>query len=755
MNIFIIEDEAIVGMDIQRRLERMGYSVSGVFSTGEEAIKMLGKTIPDLIIMDINLMGGLNGIETAERIHEEFDLPIIYLTAYADDETLKRAKLTDPYGYILKPFQEKELQAAVEIAIYKHTLKLQATESEIKFRTLFDYSYDAIFLLKDFVITDCNKKSLDIFGYTKEEFIGKRPHLLSPLTQPDGSDSRVKGTQILNDALKGIPQVFEWTHTRKDGANFDAEVSLNKVIINKETYVQAIVKDITEQKKTRDMLLLTQFTVDHASESILWIQSDGRFMYMNEASIKLLGYAHEDYSSLSIYDIDHGLTFERGVEIWNKAKSDGHAQFESTYRRKNGELLPVEVSAKYMKYQNKHIVVCFVRDLTKQRLAEAEKRMIEEERLKINKLESVGTLAGGIAHDFNNILAAILGNISLAKMYLKNNIEKAAVKIDEAEKSVFRARDLTQQLLTFSRGGVPVRKTALLAPLLKKSTLFALKGSSVQANFNIREDLYPVDIDEGMISQAINNLIINAMQSMPDGGSIDVYADNIILENNTTIDGLQLEKGRYIKILITDHGIGIKPEYIDKIFDPYFTTKENGIGLGLTTAFSIIKKHGGHITVNSELGIGTTFTVYMIASPEHIDVNDNMEKPIYGKGKILLMDDDEAVLNIAGEMLTALGYEVEHAKNGVEAIEKYKKMFEQGNPFDLVIMDLTIPGGMGGKDAIKKLLALDKHVKAIVSSGYSNDPIMGNYKEYGFVGVAAKPYKLKELSEIVQKAIKQ
>jgi len=635
------------------------------------------------------------------------------------------------------------------------TLETKTVESELEFRTLFDHSYDAIFLIRDFVIIDSNKKTLNLFGYTKEEIVGKSPMYLSPTIQPDGSDSYKKGMQKMNDTLKGIPQFFEWTHTKKSGTNFDAEISLNRIVIDKETYVQAIVRDITEQKKTKDMLLLTQFTIDHASESIFWIRSDGGIMYTNEASIELLGYSHEEYKSMAIYDIDHDFNIEKSAEIWRRAKKDGHFRFESRYCKKNGELLPVEVTANYVKYQDKHIVACFVRDITKQKLAETEKRRMEEERLKMNKLESIGMLAGGIAHDFNNILTTILGNISLAKIYLKNDIKKVDAKINEAEKALFRARDLTQQLLTFSRGGVPVKKTILLEPLIKESVLFALRDSSVQVNFNISEDIFPTDVDEGMIGQAINNLIINAVQAMPDGGSIDVAVDNIILENKTTIEGLQLEKGSYVKITIKDHGIGISNEHIAKIFDPYFTTKEKRTGLGLATTFSIIQKHGGHITVNSELGIGTIFNIYLVASPEHITINRKTNKPVYGQGKILIMDDDEDILNIAGEMLSTLGYEVEYAKNGVEAIDKYKKMLEQNNPFDLVIMDLTIPGGMGGKDAIKGLLALDRHVKAIVSSGYSDDPIMGNHTEYGFVGVALKPYKLNELSEIVQKAIKQ
>jgi CheY-like chemotaxis protein len=314
-----------------------------------------------------------------------------------------------------------------------------------------------------------------------------------------------------------------------------------------------------------------------------------------------------------------------------------------------------------------------------------------------------------------------------------------------------RAKDLTQQLLTFSKGGIPIKKTISLAEILKDTATFTLSGSSVECKLAIKEDLWPVEADVGQISQVIHNLIINADQAMPEGGIIGVNAENFIVRIDTT---LPLQKGNYVKISIKDQGIGIPKEYLSKIFDPYFSTKQKGSGLGLTVAYSIIKNHEGYITVDSEMGAGTTFSIYLPASTKQIQIEKIKEiKPIFGKGKILVMDDEEIIRDALGEILTTLEYQVNFAKNGEEAIALYKQAKEVNEPFDAVIMDLTIRGGMGGKEAIKKLLEIDSSVKAIVSSGYSTDPVMADYQNYGFSGVVAKPYNIQELSKTLHKII--
>jgi len=402
-----------------------------------------------------------------------------------------------------------------------------------------------------------------------------------------------------------------------------------------------------------------------------------------------------------------------------------------------------------------------------QRIVErtAELAKSNEELLKMQKLESVGILAGGIAHDFNNSLQTILGFVSLAKLHT-NPDEQIYGYLGDSEKAIHQSRALTQQLLTFSKGGEPVKSTVSISELIRGSVKLVLSGSNLTYEIDIPEDLWLVDADRGQMNQVISNLIINADQAMPEGGSIKVSAENIILEE---YDLMPLLAGRYIKIAIKDHGTGISQENLQKIFDPYFTTKQNGNGLGLATTYSIVKKHGGHITVGSKMDVGATFYIYLPASfnkylkehaPERVDRPKNKHlknkyagEPAVCKGKVLLMDDEYLLRDILCEHLKILKYEIEAAEEGLEAIRLYKDACELSKPFDAVIMDLTIPGGMGGKETIKRLLEIDPGVKALVSSGYANDPIVANYKEYGFKDVIAKPYEISELDEILQKVI--
>ena len=382
-----------------------------------------------------------------------------------------------------------------------------------------------------------------------------------------------------------------------------------------------------------------------------------------------------------------------------------------------------------------------------------ERNQIEEELIKIRKLESLGILAGGIAYDFNNMLTAIIGNISLAKIFTKQG-ERAYQLLIESEKASLRAKGLTRQLLTFAKGGGPIKKTVFLKNLIKDTISFTLSGSKTRCKFLIQEDLYPVEVDEGQISQAINNIIINADQAMPEGGVIEIDCKNItISEENTS----SLKKGRYIRIAIKDTGTGIPKELLHKIFDPYFTTKQKGSGLGLATTYSIIKRHNGYIDVDSKLGTGTTFYIHLPASDKEIISKWVVDEEVStnGRGKILLMDDEEAIRRLVSEMFINVKYELAYAADGKEAIELYSKAKESGRPFDVVILDLTIPGGVGGKEAIERLLKIDPYVKAIASSGYHNDSIMADYKTCGFKGIISKPFNFQEFIRTVNSVINE
>lgn len=391
-------------------------------------------------------------------------------------------------------------------------------------------------------------------------------------------------------------------------------------------------------------------------------------------------------------------------------------------------------------------VVLVFRDVT-------DRIKMERELLIARKLEAVGILAGGIAHDFNNILTAILGNLALAKQTLPHD-DRLFRRLAEAEKATIRATGLTKQLLTFAKGGQPVKRPTAIGDLLRDWAGFALRGANVRCEFSLPADLWNVNIDEGQMSQVIHNLVLNAQQAMPEGGVVWISGGNVTVEAGRQEQPLPLRDGPYVKVSIQDHGMGIQPEHLSKIFDPYFTTKQTGSGLGLSTSFSIIKNHDGHIIVQSQPGVGTTFSIYLPASFEPLTPGEAPGVvPHMGQGRILIMDDEEPVRGVLIQMLAHCGYEAEGAGDGAQALDLYRQALEAGRPYHAVIMDLTIPGGMGGRETMEKLLELVPKVKAIVSSGYATDPVMANFRQYGFSGVVTKPYQIGELSRVLHQVL--
>ena len=379
-----------------------------------------------------------------------------------------------------------------------------------------------------------------------------------------------------------------------------------------------------------------------------------------------------------------------------------------------------------------------------------ERRLAEEELFKSRQLKSLGVLAGGLAHDFNNILTGILGNISLARKdeSAGSDLQK---RLEEAEDACKMAKLLANRLLTFSKGGAPVTEPTSIAELIKDTAAFSLAGSKSLARYGLPGDLWPAEIDRGQISQVIYNLVKNAEQAMPEGGTIRIDARNREIRRE---DGLLLDDGVYIEISIRDEGRGIPADMLPSIFDPYFTDKPGGSGLGLTSALSIVKHHKGTITVDSPPGGGTTISVYLPASPgsQPVVTQRGDELP-RGTGRILVMDDSDIIIEVVDVMLRRLGYQPVFAKDGASAIEIFKKSLEGNRRFDAVIMDLTIPGGVGGKEAVKEVLALDPDARVIVASGYADDPIMSNYREHGFSDVITKPFELYDLGAVLQRVL--
>jgi signal transduction histidine kinase/CheY-like chemotaxis protein len=413
-------------------------------------------------------------------------------------------------------------------------------------------------------------------------------------------------------------------------------------------------------------------------------------------------------------------------------------KLEKRYLAKDGQVVwgQLTVSLVHDRHGKPKFVIGLIENI-------GERILLENERIRASKLESIGILAGGIAHDFNNLLTAIIGNISLARNYIEPE-NKAVQRLQQAEKALQQTSELTNQLLTFAKGGDPIKTTVRITDIIKESASFALRGANVRCQFSFVDDLWRTEVDIGQFSQVIQNLVINADHAMPKGGTIIISAENY---KSTSSGVLPLKKGKYIKISLMDSGQGIPQKDIPKIFDPYFSTKDDGSGLGLAIVHSVVNKHNGHIEVESKPGEGTAFHIYIPASLKKVRVQKTDQDKMYkGSGKILLMDDEEMIRDFAKDLLENLGYDIVLASDGEEAVRLFQTAQESGEPFDAVLMDITVPGGMGGKEAIEEILKIDPDVKAIVSSGYAKDPIMSNYKKYGFTGVVPKPYNAEEMS---------
>lgn len=390
-----------------------------------------------------------------------------------------------------------------------------------------------------------------------------------------------------------------------------------------------------------------------------------------------------------------------------------------------------------------------------------ERRRIEEALLKAKKLEAIGTLAGGVAHDFNNLLSIILGSVSLARMDVQPE-DPVFARLNDIEKVSLKARDLTQKFITFSSGGAPVRKPLSVKNLIENIASLECVGSDVVCRSSFPADLWIVDADEGQMKQVFHNVLENAKEAMPRGGTIDIIAENTQLPAETAngkAPALPLPDGRYIKISIKDKGEGIPKENLPKVFDPYYSSKrkgtDKGMGLGLTIAYSVVKKHGGLIHIESETGSGTEVDIYLPAPAlqqkitKEIDKADTVSAGKGAKKKILMMDDEPMMLEMSREMLKRMGYEVALSKNGEEAIQLYQQSLTSGHRFDAVILDLVVKKGMDGETAMQQLLKIDPQVTAIVTSGYSDSPIISEFERYGFKGAINKPFMMNQFKEIV------
>lgn len=545
---------------------------------------------------------------------------------------------------------------------------------------------------------------------------------------------------IYKDTIVGCINI----NSKQKNAFDEEELQLLEVVSQQ---IRAAIGNAKQADALRESEARHRTIVEQTYDMTIECDALSIIQYANPQHKDVLGYNPEELVGTNCILLVHEEDRERVMADFQRGLQSNEVVHTTTYRckHKNGEIRWLESTGKAFKTAGGQIHgFIFSRDITGN-------RKMEEELLKSQKLESLSILAGGIAHDFNNILTIILGNVNIARTKL-NPQDKTYERLAEAEKAIYTATGLTQQLLTFSKGGTPVKKAMAIDKLLKDSTLFALRGSNIECVFAIERDLLQAEIDEGQINQVINNLIINARHAMSGGGSIEVGAKNIILEERNV---LNLPKGEYVETSVKDSGVGIPEEHLQKIFDPFFTTKKEGSGLGLASAFSIVRQHNGHICVDSELGQGTTFTIYLPAIKESSCTTGHEENGVKrGWGNILIMDDDVQIGEILCEMLTVLGYKPRFTNDCSEAIKLYKDSLESGEKIDAVILDLTIPGDIGGNGTLKKLLYINPDIKAIVSSGYSKDGGIADYETSGFKAYLPKPYTMTRLSEVLHEVLK-
>lgn len=640
-------------------------------------------------------------------------------------------------------------------------LKKQVASKTKDLLTVFNSSPAAIFIHEmDGTILDLNQTMLDMYGVNKAEGL--------KLSIAEDYSDHTNPLNILYEYWKkvseGHKQKFEWLACRPgDGSTFPVLVDLERIIYGNRQVIYALINDISAIKEVEQTLASEReqlaVTLRSIGDGVITTDKKGRILLMNKVAEELCGWRTKDAigePSSKIFNIINEKTGEKCASPVQRVLELGRIIGLANHTAliaKDGSRHAIADSGAPIRDKESNIigVVLVFRDVTHE-------RRIEEDLLRTRKLESVGVLAGGIAHDFNNILAAIMGNIELAGYRVSQEDSKTITLLANAKEATKRATKLTQQLLTFSKGGEPVRAIVALPEIIKESADFVLHGSQVVSHYNIPQDLWQADVDSGQIGQVIQNIVLNAKNAMPEGGVITIQCTNILDAAAEML--LSVDDGNYIRIDIHDTGVGVPKHIIDKIFDPYFTTKQEGSGLGLAICHSIINKHDGHFTVKSKEGQGSTFTLYLPAQlSSSVSVNpltssfQKINKAVKA-ALIMVMDDEKMLRDVAASQLSTLGHEALLVENGKLALNRYQELQDSTTPVDVVIMDLTIPGGMGGQETAEKLLKIDPDAKIIVASGYSNDPAMANYQKYGFCAAIAKPFDLSQLRHAIEVALR-
>jgi PAS domain S-box-containing protein len=758
----IVEDDEIAGEALRSALSRRYPDLTlHLAASGTEGLRLFKSVKPGIVMTDIQ-MPQMNGIEMAREMRAlDRDTRIIVITAHSDSELLMDCINIDVSRYLVKPVANEFLFEAVDDCLERIALEqmLKTQHQElVKGGNQLRLALESAALgTCDFRLdtgeTVWDARCREMFGLEAEGPVDY--HTARSRIHPDDRAIIDLAVARASAGANGGAYHEQFRVVRSDG-------SLRWIAVHGQVYQDALgVKrfvaanlDITDRVSTTEQLQESEARYRGLFSSLQEgcalfegiIGSDGvdyRFLEVNTAFERLTGLSRSQLLGSTLGRVFPDLD-ERWLSCLGTVATCGTPAMLEYHVAASDRHYEVQLYA-----PAKGQVAALYLDVS-------ERRTLQMEREKTERLESLGVLAGGIAHDFNNILMAIAGNISLARMQIDSG-SAADNRLEDSEKAVAKAAALTRQLLTFARGGEPSKKSLDTAALIREAASLFLSGGNCRADLELPDDLWCLHADAGQIHQALNNLILNAVQSMPGGGILKITARNEVLEAGSRRD---LAAGRYLKVGISDQGCGIPAEHLDRIFDPYFTTKATGSGLGLASVFSIIKRHEGSIGVSSVSGAGTCFELYLPASSQAAEADGDAAAalqeaaaPPENERSILVMDDEEMIRKLAQQMLDKLGYQATTCRDGAEAVSLYQSRYQSRTPFAAVILDMTVPGGMGGKEAAHLIRSIDEDAILVISSGYSSDPFIDDNREVQVNGVVAKPYSLKQLSDELKRVM--
>jgi len=746
--ILIIDDERRAGKDVQQSLVRLGYVEPEIAENERDAMEIMRRADPDLVIMDIQMDARIDAMALAKKVRYDYGKPIIFLTAAADENTIRSAGEIDPEAYLLKPFDENELKSSVAIAMSRNRSREALMDREKQFFSTLSSMADAL-IATDIVgnITYMNPVAESLTGW---EF-GDAKHMVlqDVLSIKDSSGRKVPA---LSPGYRSKNKSKRTSYlTRKDGDRVliednaaplkDPQGSLVGLVVVFRKAQDEDSKDLGSDQVTEDPI---RNIVEGIADPLFAVDKNWEITFVNQRAVEVFDASDEGIIGNKFWRMFSEDVRKDNVHDASRAMARGErASFEFYHQDSS---FWFELNA----YPFGGGLLLLMRDIT-ERIEE------NESALRLEKLESLSLLARGFAHDFNNILTVILGNLSLANVKLPKGVE-GDEEIENALSATLRAQNRVQQLLTFAKGGSPIRQRIDFGKVISEILEEHDRDDQIQYAVETPEGIWKVDADPGQFRRVLENLLRNAEQAMPGGGKVVISLMNVGADNfskGSLPSSLELDESLdYVILQVIDDGHGIDDDLLEKVFEPYFTsrTQANATGIGLTVCESIVRSHNGGIALEPNLPSGTRVTVAFPASTEQASTFEKV--PLTNKDKsspsILILEDDSLIRQLLVANLEREGYEVTETEDGVDTVARYIEKHQSGNPYDLVIMDLSVPKGMGGARAIKEILNIDSEVKAIVSSGYSDDPAMANPQSFGFSGVLPKPYQPNELISLVR-----